>query len=172
MAAGPLSGKAAMAPRPPLGDPRILLATWFGSGYLPRVPGTWGSAAALPFAWVIAAWGGPSALAAAAVLTFAVGIWCAGAYIARSGVLDPGPVVIDEVAGQWLTLLPAAAALEIWHVAAGFALFRLFDIWKPWPVSWADREIKGGLGVMLDDVIAGIMAAAVLYGLMRIAAGL
>ena len=158
-----------MPPKPSLKDPRILVATWFGSGYLPLLPGTWGSLFALPLGWALIHWGGAAWLAGGALIIFLVGIWCAEAYIAQSGVKDPGPVVVDEVAGQWLSLLPAAAHLEFWHLAAGFVLFRLFDIWKPWPVSWADRSVAGGLGVMLDDIFAGIMAAAVLYGLMAAA---
>ena len=80
---------------------------------------------------------------------------------------DPGAVVIDEVAGQWLTLLPAATTVW-WHWLAGFALFRFFDIVKPWPVGWADRRVKGGLGVMVDDIIAGAYAGVLLYALIRL----
>jgi phosphatidylglycerophosphatase A len=142
--------------------PPILLATWFGSGLLPGMPGTWGSAAALPFAWVIHVYFGPWALAAAAGVVFFVGIWAADAYTAETGVADPGPVVIDEVAGLWLTLA-LAASLDPAHYVAGFVFFRLADILKPWPVGWADREIKGGLGVMVDDILAGLYAALLLY---------
>jgi phosphatidylglycerophosphatase A len=142
--------------------PPILLATWFGSGLLPGMPGTWGSAAALPFAWVIQYHWGPMALALAATIAFFVGIWAADAYTAETGVTDPGPVVIDEVAGLWLTLA-LAAALDPAHYIAGFVFFRFADILKPWPVGWADREIKGGLGVMVDDILAGLYAALLLY---------
>ena len=82
-------------------------------------------------------------------------------YMALSGEHDPGPVVVDEVAGQWLTL--AIVPLDaIWFVA-GFCAFRLFDIVKPWPVGWLDRRVKGGFGVMLDDIAAGLYAAVLLY---------
>ncbi len=84
------------------------------------------------------------------------GVWAAGVYIRLSGAPDPRPVVVDEVAGQWLALLPAA--LDPLHFAIGFLLFRLFDIAKLWPVSWADRSLHGGLGVMLDDILAGAYA--------------
>ncbi len=79
-----------------------------------------------------------------------------------TGAHDPGAVVIDEVAGQWLVL--AVVPLEWWWFVLGFAVFRVFDILKPWPISWMDKHIKGGLGVMLDDMAAGIAGAAVLYG--------
>lgn len=148
--------------RPGLGvwHPASLVATWFGFGRMAHAPGTWGSAAALPCAWVISRWGGSPALAAAAALCAVVGWWAAAAYVRRTGIDDPKEVVVDEVAGQWLVL--AAAPLDpVWY-AAGFALFRLFDIWKPWPVRLADRHVGGGLGVMLDDLLAAAYGAALL----------
>ncbi len=140
-----------------------LLATWFGAGLLPRAPGTWGSAAALPFAWGLHALGGAALLGLATVAVFVVGVWAARCYAARDGHSDPGPVVIDEVAGQWATLLPVAPDPLLY--AAGFVLFRIADIAKPWPASWADRHVKGGLGIMLDDILAASYAAAALFGL-------
>jgi phosphatidylglycerophosphatase A len=86
--------------------------------------------------------------------------------VAEDGEEDPGWIVIDEVVGQGLTLLLTPP--DLLNYAAGFALFRLFDIKKPWPVSWADQQIKGGLGIMLDDVLAGIYALALLTLLQRI----
>lgn len=144
--------------------PAFLLATWFGSGLLPKIPGTWGSAAALPFAWVIAWYGGPWALLAAAFVAFVAGLWAADVYGRHSGVKDAGPIVIDEVAGQWLTLVPFVP--EPATYLAGFVLFRAADIAKPWPASWADRKLDGGMGVMLDDVIAGIYAGLALFALL------
>lgn len=155
-----MAGADTRIPLLPLG-----LATWFGAGLLPKAPGTWGSLAALPFAWVILRYGGMWWLLAAIILVFLVGWWASQIYVGRSGEADPGAVVIDEVAGQWLTLLPAAPGVW-WHWALGFALFRFFDIVKPWPVGWADRRLKGGFGVMVDDVIAGIYAGVLLYLLM------
>ena len=154
------------APFSPLSPrhPAFLIATWFGAGLLPRAPGTWGSLAALPFAWGLARLGGPVALAAAALVVFLVGWWAAELYVRRSGVADPAEVVVDEVAGQWLTL--ALVPPEPLLYLAGFALFRLFDIRKPWPVSWADREVGGGLGVMLDDVFAGLYAGMVMVAIL------
>jgi phosphatidylglycerophosphatase A len=146
--------------RPSLADPAMLLATWFGCGLLPWAPGSWGSLAALPFAWLIVwAWGASGLVVAAAVL-FLVG-WFVAARAARAlDSKDPGIIVIDEVAGQWLTL--AAAPLDPLAYGAGFLLFRLFDIWKPWPVRWADRRLAGGFGIMADDLLASLYAVTVL----------
>jgi phosphatidylglycerophosphatase A len=145
----------------PFWHPAFLIATWFGSGLLPKMPGTWGSAAALPFAWVIALYAGPWALFAAALVAFAVGVWASEVYSRHSGIKDAGPIVIDEIAGQWLTL--AAFAPEPLTYIVGFFLFRAADIAKPWPASWADRSLKGGIGVMLDDIFAGIYAGLALF---------
>lgn len=150
-----------------LRDPPILLATWFGVGLAPFAPGTCASLAALPFAWLIDLTAGTAGLALASALLFAIGVWSASVFIAKDGNEDPAPVVIDEVFGQWLTLLVAAP--DIWAYAAGLVLFRIADIWKPWPASWADRKLKGGWGVMIDDAIAAAYAAAGLYGLQTLA---
>ena len=107
-------------------QPPVLLATWFGSGLLPLVPGTWGSLAALPFAWVIVWYAGSYGLLAAGMAILAVGIWAGGVYAERTAAEDPGPVVIDEVAGQWLALVPAA--LDPLQFGIGFILFRIADI--------------------------------------------
>ena len=144
----------------------MVIATWFGAGRLPWAPGSWGSLAALPFAWAIAALFGLRALAIAAALLFAAGWWAAEQVTSASGVKDDGAIVVDEVAGQWLTL--CVAPLDPLAYLAGLLLFRLFDIAKPWPARWADREVAGGLGVMLDDVIAGIYAGASLFVLLRV----
>ena len=149
----------------PLRHPAALLATWFGVGLLPKAPGTWGSLAALPFAWVIAMLAGAPGLLLAALLVFLLGCWAAGT-VARAGdVQDPGAIVIDEVAGQWLVL--AAAPRDLLAYAAGFILFRIADIAKPWPASWADRKVHGGFGIMLDDVLAALYAGAALLLLVR-----
>lgn len=97
---------------------------------------------------------------ASVLLAFALGVWASAWVVRRSGVQDPQLVVWDEFVGLWIALI---AAPQGWYwMLAGFALFRLFDIWKPWPVSWADEKIKGGLGVMFDDVIAGGYALIVM----------
>ncbi len=146
-----------------LRDPAVFLATGFGAGLLPKAPGTWGSLFALPVAWLIFETSGRAGLAGAAALAFAVGIWASGVCVRKYATEDPKQVVIDEIAGQWLVLLVVTPGWLAYML--GFALFRVFDILKPWPVSWADRKIKGGFGVMLDDVLAAAYAAAVLYAI-------
>jgi len=139
------------APSPWL--PSSLLATWFGSGLLPWAPGTWGSLAALPFG-----------LLAASAAVFVLGLWAAQGYERVTAVKDPGAIVIDEVVGQWIALIPAG--LNPLGVVLAFLFFRAFDIAKPWPVGWADRQLKGAFGIMADDVIAGVYAAAAVYALL------
>lgn len=139
-------------------DPAFVLATWFGSGCLPGVPGTWGSLAALPFAALLAWLGGPWTVLLAAATVFALGLWASARYIAASGIDDPGPVVVDEVVGQWLTL--AFLPLTPMSYVVGFILFRIADVAKPWPANWIDRSVAGPWGVMLDDVVAAIYAGA------------
>lgn len=145
-----------------LSHPAGWIACGFGSGLLPFAPGTAGSAAAL-LPWLALrelAW--PWYLVAL-VLAFAVGVWASALAARRLGLADPGAIVWDEFVGQWIALAPLLAWPRGWPwIAAGFLLFRLFDVWKPWPVSWADRNVSGGLGVMLDDVLAGAWAALVL----------
>lgn len=147
-----------MTARPRLGDPAILLATWFGAGLIRPAPGTWGTLAALPPAWALWSVGGVAALLLGAGAALAAGVWAAQRYAAQTGEHDAGAVVIDEVAGMWLTLV-FVPATPSWWIAAFFA-FRAFDILKPWPIGWADRRVKGGVGVMLDDILAGAMAGA------------
>ena len=136
-----------------------VIASWFGSGLLPWAPGTWGSLAALPFAWAILFFAGELWLLVAAIVVFIVG--CVAADRASRGGDDPDPgwIVIDEVAGQWLTLL--VLPLSFVGFAIGFALFRLFDIWKPWPVRWIERRCGGGFGIMIDDIAAAAYAMLV-----------
>ena len=138
-----------------------LIATWFGVGLVPGMPGTAGSLAALPFAWAIMTYLGPLGLAVAVAALFVVGVWASSRYARARGVADPGAIVVDEVVGQWLTLILVPPSLV--NYAIGFALFRLFDVIKPWPISALDRSVKGGLGVMLDDLLAGVLAAILLW---------
>ena len=136
------------------------IASGFGSGFSPAAPGTAGTLAAL-LPWWLWLRGLPATYYAVVVVAaFAIGVWASHWVVRRSAVADPQVVVWDEFVGVWIALF-AAPAGWIWMLA-GFALFRLFDIWKPWPVRWADRRVHGGLGVMLDDVIAGAYALAVL----------
>jgi phosphatidylglycerophosphatase A len=143
----------------------LALATCFGIGDWPKAPGTWASLVALPFAWLIHSTFGMVGLLAAATIVFLIGWWASSIYVAWSGREDPSAVVIDEVAGQWLTLV-LADPRRWWLWLVGFVAFRLFDIVKPWPVSWADRNVKGGLGVMLDDVLAGLYGVTVLAAIL------
>jgi phosphatidylglycerophosphatase A len=137
-----------------------MITTWFGAGQFPKAPGTVGSIAALPFAWGIAWWAGPWALLGASVLAFVVGTWASSAHVRRSGEKDPRRIVIDEVAGQWLTLVPAP--LDPIAYLVGLACFRLCDITKPWPACLADQKVGGGFGIMLDDGIAALYSTALL----------
>ncbi len=137
----------------------VTLATGFGVGRAPVAPGTVGSFAAALAAVPIAAFGGPLALACAAAAAALIGIPAADTAARAMDAEDPGSIVIDEVAGQWIALIPAGADLGGWLLA--FFAFRLFDVWKPGPVGWADRRVHGGLGIMLDDLIAGLFAAIV-----------
>lgn len=139
----------------------MIVATWFGAGKMPFAPGTWGSLAALPFAWGLAWFGGTPALLAGAAAALGVGIWASNRIIAAGSAKDPGEIVIDEVAGQWLALV--MAPLDPFAYAAGFVLFRVFDIFKPWPANWVDQKMGGGAGIMLDDIVAGAYAGAALY---------
>ncbi len=140
------------------------LALGLGPGLVPKAPGTVASlVAVLP--WLALRqlhW--PVYLLILA-LAFAIGVWACGRAGRAIGVSDHGAMVWDEYVGQWLAWLPVLSASWSW-VLAGFVLFRIFDIFKPWPIGWADRHYKGGLGVMLDDVLAGLAAALVLTVLM------
>ncbi|MEH6655455.1 phosphatidylglycerophosphatase A [Loktanella salsilacus] len=144
-----------------------LIATVFYIGYLRPAPGTWGSLAALPLGLALMLLGGPWLLIIGTAALFGLGWWATAHETRRSGNEDPSEIVVDEVVGQWIALWPLAigaanvgasytALWPGWVVA--FALFRLFDIKKWGPVGWADRR-GDPLGVMLDDVIAGVFAA-------------
>ncbi|HMM57457.1 MAG: phosphatidylglycerophosphatase A [Xanthomonadales bacterium PRO7] len=144
------------------------IACGFGSGMSPVAPGTAGSLLALlpwfslrelPLPW----------FAVALIAAFAIGVVACGWAVRRLKIADPSAVVWDEFVGQWIALTPLMIWPSSWlWIFAGFILFRIFDIAKPWPVSWADRKLSGGLGVMLDDVFAGIYAALVLLLLQRL----
>ncbi len=140
------------------GDPVHWPAFGFGLGLLPVAPGTFGSLLAIPLWWFT-----PALLwlqLAIALVLLGAGIWICGASARRLGVHDHGGVVWDEITGMYLTLL-AVPAEPAWILAA-FGLFRLFDIWKPWPIRDLDHRLRGGLGIMLDDVIAALYAACLL----------
>lgn len=137
-----------------------LLATGLGAGFLPLAPGTWGTAVAVPLAWGASKLGQLSFLAATLIVTLA-GVWAAERYCRATGREDDQRVVIDEVAGYMVTLLLVPrGAMEL---ILAFILFRILDMWKPPPLRWLDENVKGGLGVMLDDVGAGIYGAILLW---------
>jgi len=143
-------------------NPVHFLAFGLGSGASPWAPGTVGTLAAMPLWYLLA----QSSLPIYLLLVLAalvVGIWLCGRTSRDLGVHDHGGIVWDEFVGYWITMI-AVPVDWIWALA-GFILFRLFDILKPWPIGPVDRQVAGGLGIMLDDVLAGIMAAAVLQGL-------
>lgn len=142
----------------------LMFLTWFGAGFSFHAPGTVGSLNALPMAVLIAWLAGSHALLVAAIVPFVLGMFFTARYLRdEPAAADPQWIVIDEVVGLWITL--AAVPLHVVWYVLGFALFRLFDIVKPWPVSWADRRVPGALGIMLDDVLAGLYAAGILLGL-------
>lgn len=139
-----------------------LIGTFFGAGLLRPGPGTWGSLAALPVSWFILDFYGQAGLLIATALVTIVG-WIATQFYMRDmdAKADPQEIVIDEVAGQMLALC-ILTSTSIVAFAVGFLLFRLFDITKPGPIGWADRKLPGAAGVMTDDLLAGIAAAALL----------
>lgn len=144
-----------------------LIGTVLGVGYVRPAPGTWGSLVALPWGWLLHVFGGFPLLAAGTLAAFGAGWWATLEMTRGTKDHDPSEIVIDEVVGQWIGLMPLSYAawsmglniLVMWPGwIAAFLLFRLFDIWKPGPVGWADRR-GDAMGVMLDDVVAGIFAA-------------
>jgi phosphatidylglycerophosphatase A len=142
-----------------LRDPVHLFALGFGSGLAPVAPGTFGSVVGLALGLAVAPLGFWFALAVTLVATIA-GVWICGESARKLGVHDHSAIVWDEVAGMMLTLLAAPATW--WGAGLAFGLFRLFDVWKPWPIREVDHGMRGGLGIMLDDVMAAAMAATLL----------
>ena len=151
-----------------LAHPAGWIACGFGSGLSPLAPGTAGSfAALLPwFALRELPW---PYYVAAVVLAFVLGVWACDWAVRALKTDDPGAVVWDEFVGLWVALAPLLwMPRGVLWICFGFILFRVFDIIKPWPVSWADRRVGGGLGVMLDDVFAGLYAAVVMTLALRL----
>jgi phosphatidylglycerophosphatase A len=140
------------------------IATLGGIGYARTAPGTVASAVALPFAYLIAFTGGRFALLVLAIVVLAIGAWASELYAAETKTFDPSECVVDELAGQWIACAFAPVSLPGYAVA--FVLFRLFDIWKPWPTRHSER-LHGGLGIMADDVVAALIAGAILVVLAR-----
>lgn len=156
------------------------VATFGYVGLIPGPAGAWGSLAALPLGYALHRFGGFPALALATLLLYGLGAWAVRVAVVDARDLGPDEVVVDEVVGQWIALWPLS--LGLWHAGAppalfpwpgwvfGFLLFRFLDVAKPGPVGWAGRR-KGAQGVMLDDVVAGLIAALIVTLLAAIAHG-
>ncbi|MCA3325651.1 MAG: phosphatidylglycerophosphatase A [Roseomonas sp.] len=134
----------------------LLVATLGGIGRLKPAPGTWGSLVVLPVALL-----GPLAALLLGLLVTLVGVYAVRAVLRETPDQDPAWIVVDEAAGMLLALAGLSVDASIWGMLIAFGLFRVFDILKPWPVSWADQQ-KGAFGVMLDDIVAGALVAAAL----------
>ena len=137
----------------------MVITTLFGLGFSKFAPGTVGSIFGLITAWLIVSYTSNTYLIAAATLVFFIGFFLSNIYSKYLNTNDPSRIIIDELVGQWITLffLPP----EVLYYLIGFILFRFFDIFKPWPVNWADSNLHGGLGIMLDDVFAGIYSCII-----------
>jgi phosphatidylglycerophosphatase A len=146
---------------------RHFLAFGLGSGLARFAPGTFGTFVAIPF-YLLLSQMSPWLYAGTVLAAFAFGVWLCRSVSRDLGVHDHGGIVWDEFVGYWITmfLLP----VEWDWILAGFALFRLLDIWKPWPIRWIDKHVQGGLGIMLDDVVAGAAACIILHSI-RMSAG-
>ena len=141
----------------------MVIATGLYSGYLPKAPGTWGSIVGLIVYFFMHTLSLPAYLATIGVLMI-VGTFAAGSAEKIMDRKDPGQVVIDEIVGMLITLAAAPPHPMVWLL--GFGLFRFFDILKPFPIDWIDKRIQGGVGIMMDDVVAGLYGFLVLQGLL------
>lgn len=163
-------------PRPParliLTTPEHFFAFGFGAGLAPAAPGTFGTLVGIPVFFLLA-WLPATLYVIATLLLFFFGCWACGASSRLLQVHDYPGFVFDEIVGFLITCLPLVIGStgKTWHPAAlmlaAFALFRAFDILKPWPISFVDRRVGGGFGIMLDDALAGLAAAGALWGLGR-----
>lgn len=140
-------------------DPVMFLAFGFGSGLSNKAPGTCGTLAAVPIYWLLANTSSLVYMAVTALVTIA-GVTICDKAAEKLGVHDFGGIVWDEIAGFLIAMLFVPFTWSA--VAFGFVLFRLFDIFKPWPIKWIDKKVPGGLGIMLDDVLAGLFASLVM----------
>lgn len=146
-------------------DPRLLmnpvhlLSLGFGSGLAPKAPGTAGTLVAVPV-YLLLSGLSPLAYLLLTLFLLYIGIHLCHATARRLGVHDHPAIVWDEIVGYLLTMI-AVPSDWIW-IVAGFALFRLFDVWKPWPIGFLDRRVSGGIGIMLDDLLAAVYASLVL----------
>ncbi len=134
----------------------VWLSTWFGSGLIRPAPGTMGSIAAIPLGYFIAVTSGPVGLGLAALALLLIGTVAADRFGKKTGAVDDQSIVVDEVVGMWIAAIPAEGNWELW--VAALILFRLFDIYKPWPASFYDNRSRSGYDTMMDDVVAGLYA--------------
>ena len=146
-------------------NPVHFAAFGFGSGAAPVAPGTFGTAMAVLLYLLLPAMS-PWVYALSVLISFVAGVWLCGTTARDIGVEDHGGIVWDEFVGYWITMFMAPAGW--WWIVIGVLLFRLFDIVKPWPIRWLDRNVAGGLGVMIDDVLAGFMALLCLQLIVRV----
>lgn len=137
-------------------NPAHFIAFGFGSGLPCKAPGTWGTLAALPLFALLQMFFSTNTIALLCIPMFVIGVWAAEITGRNLGVPDFGGIVIDEIVAMWLVLCVAPATMAGW--IAAFVLFRLFDILKPWPIRWLDQYVKGGFGVMIDDILAAVFA--------------
>jgi phosphatidylglycerophosphatase A len=146
--------------------PIQLLALGFGSGLAPKAPGTFGTLAAIPFFFLLLLLPEWDYLLTVVVCS-ALGVYICQTAADQLGVHDHPAIVWDEFVGLWITLIPLVSLGFEWHwLLVGFVLFRFFDIVKPWPISYIDRHVQGGWGIMLDDIVAGAIAGLCLWGAM------
>jgi len=151
--------KATAIPITAIKDPVLFLALGFGTGLARFAPGTFGTLAAVPIYWSMQSLS-VFYYSLITLVLFIVGIYLCHSAALKLGVHDHPGIVWDEIVGYLITMFLAPAGIT-W-IIVGFALFRLFDIWKPWPIAWLDAKVHGGMGIMIDDVLAGIYAAVVL----------
>lgn len=149
--------------KPNLRNPVHLLAFGLGSGCAPKAPGTFGTLAAIPFWWLLLQDTPLIPYLCVIIAGFAFGVYLCEQTSKDLGVHDHGGIVWDEWIGLWITFIALPTGIE-W-IIIGFALFRFFDIIKPWPIKWLDEKVHGGFGIMIDDVLAGIFALACVQGL-------
>jgi phosphatidylglycerophosphatase A len=144
-----------------MSDPVLFLAFGFGSGLAKKAPGTFGTLAAIPVYLAIVQANSLLAYSLFTLVVTLVGVWICGQAAEKLGEHDFGGIVWDEIAGYLITMWLVPFSWEA--VGLGFVLFRMFDIFKPWPIRWIDRQVHGGLGIMLDDVLAGVFAGGLLF---------
>lgn len=146
-----------------LKHPATWVATWGGCGLMQPGPGTWGTIGGIPFGVALLMFFGIPGLILGFAIVFPLGLWASKHFEQMVREKDSSMIVIDEVAGLWVAMIPCL--LTPFSIGLAFVLFRVFDIWKPWPISYLDKYFRGPFGVMIDDVVAGIFAAIVMIGL-------